>query len=150
MEAQYNINMLKGCQLVDIGRCADLIWWIFSKGDNEYSLHTQCACRVKQGKKIILTRSSIYYYEDEDAADAGDQKRMLFDYQLRQTILCLLPITITQIRESSTHDIIIEATNNIQIEIFADNPNDYEQWRLFTKENPSPHLVAYNDRIAYE
>ncbi len=150
MEIRYNIDMLQGCQLTDIGRCADLIWWVFSKGDDEYALHTQCACRIKQGNNIILTRSSIYYYEDEDAADAGDQKRMLFDYQVRHTVLGLLPITITQIRESSTHDIIIEATNNIQIEIFADNPKDYEQWRMFTKDNPSLHLVAYNDRTAYE
>lgn len=150
MDIQYHINMLLGRQLTEIGRCADMVWWIFSKDTEECALHTQCAFRVKHDEGVILTQSSIYYYENDDDADRNDTHAMLFDAQIQKLVQELLPVTITSIQETSTHDLIIKAANNIQIEIFADNPTGYEQWRMFSQGNPSPHLVVYNDHVEYQ
>ncbi len=150
METKCNLNMLLGCELFDIGRAADLIWWAFSKGKEAYDLHTQCSCRIKYNGDVILTRSSIYYYEDEEAAEAEDSHKMLFDYLVRNIVRKILPITVTKIHETATHDIIIEATDDVLIEIFADQPTTNEQWRLFNPEDSGPHLVAYTDHTAYE
>ena len=38
----------------------------------------------------------------------------------------------------------------IDIEVLADNPDVFEQWRLLSQEPDKAHLVAYSDRRDYE
>ena len=146
MNEDYRIEMLPGTQWVDIGRCADLRWWIFRKGESEYSLHTQCSCRILQDGCPILTRSSIYYGKNDDPGS----KDTLFDVIVADRVHGSLPLTVHEIKRTNVNDLTITLDQGISIEVFADQPDGCEQWRLFSQGQDQAHLVAYSNRLAYE
>ncbi len=146
MNEDYSLEMLLGAHLVSIGRCTDLIWWIFRKGQSEYSLHTQCSCRVMQDGYPVLTRSSIYYGKDDDP----ESKITLFDVIVAEEVNGLLPLTVNEIKRTNVNDVYITMDKGISIEVFADQPVGHEQWRLFSQGQDQAHLVAYSDRLDYE
>ena len=146
MPVRYCIDMLMGCQLTRVGRCADLIWWEFRGDGTDYVLHTQCACRLLLNGISLLTRSSIYFEPDENSSES----ETLFDRKINQEISLILPITVQRITCNATNDLMIIGSNDVCVEIFADNPGGIEQWRFFTPGRDEPHLVAYCGYIEYE
>ena len=146
MNEDYNIEMLLGTHLVSIGRCTDLIWWVFQKGQREYNLHTQCSCRILKDGYPVLTRSSIYYQKDDD----DESKETLFDVIIADEINSMFPLLVNEVKCTNINDLYIKLENGVCIEVFADKPDGFEQWRLLSQESDKAHLVAYSDRRDYE
>ena len=123
-----------------------MIWWIFRKGQSEYSLHTQCSCRVLKDGYPILTRSGIYYQKDDD----NESKKTLFDVIVTDEMNSMLPLRVNEVKCTNIHDVYVKLENGISIEVFADKPDGFEQWRLFSQGLDKAHLVAYSNRLDYE
>lgn len=155
MSAHYDVHQLQGSLFIDVGRCLDLIWWIFEKDGASYRLHTQCSCRLSKEHRQLLTQNSIYFdvIEDTDGEtnDEGDKSAVpiLFD-ELIKDVRPLFPVLVESVCISESYDLLIQCNNNIKIEVFADKPEEHEQWRFFDYNDESPHLVAYGDRLVEE
>lgn len=144
-------NALVGSELSDIGRCCDLTWWIFQKGNISFAIHTQCTWRVMNEEHVLLRRDDIFCpastvdRENEDF-DWEIQGNNRFD-ELAPILKQNLPVKVSELIVTKYYDIEIRMSNNCIIQIIADATVDHEQWRFFQNHSNEPHVVCCNDCI---
>ena len=153
MEYNQNIKdfpkIIIGEPLKKIGRCVNLVWFIFNT-EEKYSLHIQCAWRLLKNGIIVASRD-IYVPNDLEYSDDFEWDRIgstLFDTKAGE-----LNVSANEI----VKDVEINALGDIQLifpnmtlQTFVDNSaNEEEQWRFFQKGGDR-HMVARSNRIEWE
>jgi hypothetical protein len=159
-QVQNALNALIGQPLWSSGRAADLEWFQFGRrhtvkdrrGDTrevgEHALHVQCAWRIRQDGKVIVASRDLYY-----PAEEGVERPENFDWtvqgsNLRDKRIAHLFQNETrefQVREvmageAGSFTILFEA--NYALEVFPDDSQTGEHWRIFKPYTREPHFVV--------
>lgn len=152
MEINY-INTILNCELINIGRAADMCWIIFAPKDSneEYSLHLQCPWRIRQKNKILLTNYDIYELavenEDEDYEDYewDDTKKNVFDEVILEYDKWK-GRKVEKVVVTEEYDLNIFLSDGLVIECYV-NKLRRECWRFFKRKLGEKHLVITGSGI---
>jgi hypothetical protein len=158
--------------LWDIGRVGGLEWFLFgverreilrrdgrTKIVSEYSLHVQCAWRLRSMNQLIAASRDRFY----PAGDDPFMGPLDFDWdhpganQLDQRISRFLEeqstsaLVVESIKTNEYGDVSISLNHKYFLEIFVDNsiPED-EHWRLFKPYTEDKHFVFTSEGIIQE
>lgn len=161
MKAQIERELSKivGLPLKDAGRVADLEWFSFGRTRivrnhrgverevGEYAIHVQCAWRITKSRKIVVASRDRYVpregwegsEEDFDWDKVGENRcdqriRSLFDGTRAIVVESAEGDNLGGFRLFLSHDYILE--------VFPDDSEDDEHWRLFEPAVDSPHFVV--------
>lgn len=149
----YFENLIKG-ELVDIGRCSNLVWLLFrcSRSEETWSLHLQCPCRFKKGDEILLSSGDMFVPAssiEEELLDWDVVGNNLFD-EKAVIIISTNNFTVLRYSINKIGDLNIVFENGLEFQTFTETSVEEEQWRLFSKGSGKPHLVANSVRIDLE
>ncbi len=159
---EHTLKVLKGLQLKDIGRAADLEWFIFSSIHNlgsehdrsivvaQYALHAECAWRVVGPEGILVASRDRYYpagsdpYQDMDnfnwdlpGNNRCDEKVMNF---IKNT--ANKPLIVLSIEADYLGGLSLELDDGYVIELFPDDSLEGEYWRFFRVDSEAHHFVV--------
>lgn len=137
----YKISeLLAGAKIIAFGRCLDLIWLHFMKGNELYCLHCQCLVRVFHGNGMIASSSDIYnpqaaFEGDIDSWDWSDNPgKTLFDEQIGSSIRKAFPLNVISVNILGCMDIVMKLDDGYLIEIRIVTLTNDESWRFFNHE----------------
>ncbi len=157
-EIQQAISVLVGQPLWALGRAADLAWFEFGqrrtvtgfKGDvrevGDYALHVVCAWRITLGDRVIVGRADIFRPPDEidepkppdfdwDKGNRFDRiVKELFQNESRQ----FMPLSVAA---GGAGSFSIDLQDGYRVEVFPQDFEGGEQWRLFSPSTDAPHFV---------
>ncbi len=160
--AEAILRQLIGLPLWSIGRAADLVWFAFGterrnvtpvngmpKTVSEYSLHVQCAWRIRQKDAILVASADRFYpagpnpyadlaeFEwDAPGANQLDERagRLMEEYRLS------LPIVENAIADFAG-SFRLGLRHSLYLEAFPENSITKESWRLFRPYSDAEHFV---------
>jgi hypothetical protein len=158
-QVQKALEVLIGEPLWSSGRAADLEWFQFGQRRNvkdvrggtkevgEYSLHVQCAWRIRHGDQVIVGSRDLYYppEETDDPPDDFDwdvqganrrDKRIaqLFENETRQFL-------VRQVEVGAAGSFTIVLDDDYALEVFPQDSLSGEHWRIFKPYVEEPHFV---------
>jgi hypothetical protein len=161
---EKELGVLIGLPLVEAGRVADLEWFSFgkpfeaidSRGNkklvSEFAIHIQCAWRITGLNKIIV--ASRDRYVPRDGWEGNDED---FEWDCHGENLCDQRIDEFFQKNKDLKVKLIEADNHgscrlvlnggFILEIFPDDSDVKEHWRLFQPYKKSPHFVVTGQGI---
>src|SRR5258708_6472925 len=156
-QIQQSLPQLVGLPLWSIGRGGNFLVWvsfghdrrkIFLKNEkkkvvSEYSLHVQCAWRLRHQNKIMIA-SSDRYYLSKDAQEDNNFDQRITNF-LNNQDLSLKIITPIAVDESGNLDITLD--QEYSLDIFPDSSINTEYWRIFKPYSVENHFVFTNDGL---
>ena len=165
------LHCLIGLPLWSIGRAGDIEWFAFgnerrevpvrdneTKIVSEYSLHVQCAWRIRNQDKIIVASRDRFYPSGNDPLNNLEE----FDWDipgsnhLDELIFKLLeersgnPLIVISVRADAVGGVNINLTNGYRLEIFPDDSLPSEYWRFFKPYSEYEHFIITGHGIEFE
>lgn len=158
---QQILNVLVGMKLSDIGRSADLEWFVFSPtlliestGESkpqpsEYTLHAECAWRIVGLEGIVVGSRDRFYPAGVDPY----KDLMEFDWAVPGSNRCDERVTeflkrrhgnppvVLSIKVDQVGSLRINLSDDYKIELFPDDSLGEEYWRFFKLKSDSTHFV---------
>jgi hypothetical protein len=160
MQVQKALEVLIGEPLWSSGRAADLEWFQFgqrrsvkdarggTKEVGEYSLHVQCAWRIRHEDQVIVGSRDLYYPPEETDDPPGDfdwdvqganrrDKRIaqLFANETRQFL-------VRQVEVGAAGSFTIVLDDDYALDVFPQDSLRGEHWRIFKPYLEGPHFVV--------
>lgn len=156
-----DFNILKGLDLVKLGRSADMLWMsigepltVTSRRNgqnrivNQYAFHVQCPWRLLQNGRITLGSDDIYKPENKALASDPDWnwdvftgEQSIFNETANKLNKTLLPLTIVDVTASNNGDLTIIFNKETVFELFIPGSGGYEYWRFIDFEKDFHHVV---------
>jgi hypothetical protein len=159
-QVQHALEVLVGQPLWSSGRAADLEWFQFgprrtvtgargtTKEVGEYALHVQCACRIRQGDKMIVGARDLYYPPEENDSPVqdfdwqvlGGNRRDARIQELLQNETRQFLVREVQAGEAGSFTLILD--DAYALDVFPDDSLSGEHWRIFKPSAEEPHFVV--------
>lgn len=156
-----NFSILKGLDLVEIGRAADMLWMsigepftITSRRNgqkrtvSQYALHVQCPWRLLRNGKIILGSSDIYEPYNRALASGSDWnwdvfsgEQSVFNETANKLNETLLPLTIVNAAASNNGDLTITFNKETVFELIVPGSARHEYWRFIDFKSDFHYVV---------
>ncbi len=149
------VAVLKGMRLAASFLAADMRVFHFCLPEEGYTLttalclHIQCPWRIEQDDRIITGRYD--YWEpltdiDGDELETWDpDKDGNLQAQIMESFL-KEPIFVSDVRYAGCGGIILDFSNHTKLTLFPQGAKA-EDWRLFRKDQETPHLVVSGGEI---
>jgi len=156
------LRQLVGLPLWSIGRAADLVWFAFGnerrnvtqrdgtqKIVSDYSLHLQCAWRIRQNDAILVASSDRFYpagpnpYADLPEFDWDTQGANQLDERVSKLVeeySSSLPVVENAVADM-TGSFRLTLSHHLFLEAFPENSIIREYWRLFRPYSQEEHFV---------
>jgi hypothetical protein len=160
-----DFSILKGLDLVRLGRTTDMLW--ISIGEpltitsrrtgqkrvvNQYAFHVQCPWLFLQNKKILLGLNDIYdIYAPANSALASDihwdwdvfeGEQSIFNKVVNMLNETLLPLTVIDVATFDNGNLVIMFDKETVFELFVPGSAEREYWRFIDFEKDL-HYVVY-------
>lgn len=136
---------------LQFGRAAAMGWVSFTTlGGHSYSLHIQCAFRVRRGAEILIGNLDMFYptpamAEDPtfswEAYDWDVQGANAYDQWARRIKGESIPFQVGSPTVSDCGDLTLPLGEGLFLELFL-NQTVEEGWRFFCLLPDAPHLVV--------
>ena len=161
-EIEQYLKRLINMPLKDVGRAADLEWFVFEvhihlgssnqdeQTPSEYTLHAECAWRIVDPEGIIVGSRDRYYragidpYFDilEFEWDVPGSNRC--DERVNNLMKSRAdnPLIVQSVEADSYGGLRIRFSNDISLELFPDDSLAGEYWRFFRLGDSSNHFVV--------
>lgn len=170
-EPEVILRQLVGLPLWSIGRAADLVWFAFgnerrdvaqangiSKTVSEYSLHLQCAWRIRRKDAILVASADRFYPAGEnpyadllefkwDIPGANQLDERVF--KLLQDYGSSLPVVESAVADL-TGSFRLSMSHSLFLEAFPANSISREYWRLFRPYSQAKHFVFTKEGLETE
>lgn len=156
------LNTLVDMKLTDIGRSADLEWFVFrsiplpvsARESNlqysEYTLHAECAWRIVGSEGIVVGSRDRYYpagvdpYKDlmefnwdVPGSNRCDERANKFIKSRSEKLLIVLSVEADHVGS-----LCIKLSDGYRIELFPDDSLGGEYWRFFKLNSDTHHFVV--------
>lgn len=166
---QEALAVLVGQPLWSSGRAADLEWFEFggrrtvkdSRGKErevgDYALHVQCAWRIRCGDKVVVASRDLYYPPEETAEEIdtrpenfnwdvqGGNRRDKRITELFQNETREFSVQKVEAGEAGAFTIILD--QGYALDVFPDDSQSGEHWRLFKPYRGERHFVVSGNGI---
>jgi hypothetical protein len=161
-DIERTLKILINMRLKDIGRSADLEWFVFNMYDplesnrkdeqlhSEYTLHAECAWRIVDPESVIVGSRDRYYragiepYSDimEFEWDVPGSNRC--DEKVSNLIKSRAnkPLIVLSITADHYGSLCIRFSDELTLELFPDDSLEGEYWRFFKLGSNSSHFVV--------
>jgi hypothetical protein len=149
--ANRQVGAIIGLRGIAIGRAADMAWIVFGSEDLCYSLHLQCAFRIRSGERILTTNPEMYY-PARHVVERPDYDPDNFDWDVQgdnrydEWVRSLDPeftdgVKVVDAKVNSIGDLTVRCDQDFIIEVFM-NWVEEECWRFFRFGDDFGHLVV--------
>ena len=161
-EIERSLKILINMRLKDIGRSADLEWFVFNvyellesnrKDEQlhaEYTLHAECAWRIVDQDGIVVGSRDRYYragldpYLDiiEFEWDVPGSNRCDERINNLRKSRADKPLIVLSIEADNYGGLRIRFSDEFTLELFPDDSLEGEYWRFFRLNSSSSHFVV--------
>jgi hypothetical protein len=165
------LSCLIGLPLWSIGRAGDIEWFAFgnerrevpgrdnvTKIVSEYSLHVQCAWRIRNQDKIIVASRDRFYPPGNDPLSnleefewdtpGGNRLDELISKLLEER--SLNPFIVISVRADTVGGVNINLIEGYRLEIFPDDSLSSEYWRFFKPFSEQEHFIITGHGVELE
>ena len=162
---EEKLSVLLNAQLRYIMRCADMGDFGFGEDTaftdirgitrlvSKYTLHLQCAFRLVNPQKIVLTNLDIY--KENSAAEWSEDFNWdilganLYDEQAQKCseLFSENAVYVVKVNAGKYGDVQITLSNNYVLEIFVNRSSDDECWRFLEYGTEKEHFVITGQGI---
>ncbi len=162
---EERLECLIGKPLIDAGRASNLVWFSFgqtrliptrtgeSKTVGDFSLNIQCSWRISFQGRLVVASKDIYRPK---GSWQGDANKFLWDMpgmsrcdeKLDGFIKESEPkSSVSSIEADELGGVKIRFSNRTMLELFPDESEDSEHWRLFVPGDTKSHFVITPEGI---
>lgn len=146
---------LNNSTLINVGRCADMAWYLFRKNDTQatWCLHLQCPWQLDSNGTMVLSNEDVYVpvasaVDDEDFGwDVYGHN--MFDKKVADRN-GFEGLTVDRCFADKNNDLHLCFENGLTFQTFIEPASKEEDWRLFSKEDKEPHLVIAGRKVSLE
>ncbi len=170
-EVSRALARLVGLPLWSSGRAADLQWFAFgserraiplrnggSKVVSEYSLHVQCAWRIRRANRILVASGDLGYPAGDDPyADVADFAWDVQGSNQRDARITELfeeygesALIVERVDTGKAGEFSLAMRGDVRLDVFPDNSIIHEYGRLFTPYSDTPHILYTDSGIEME
>jgi hypothetical protein len=162
-EIQRSLKPLIGTPLWASGRAADLEWFQFgqrrtvtaggrTKEVGDYSLHIQCAWRIRHGDRVVVGSRDLYNppqesddLENFDGDVQGANRRDKGIAELFQNGTREFRVRDVEVGEAGAFTIRFD--DGYALDVFPDDSLSGEHWRIFRPSADEPHFVVNGEGL---
>jgi hypothetical protein len=107
---------------------------------SEYALHVACAWRFRTSNELLVASRDVYaVLEGHDSWDQiGSNRR---DVRVAGLLRPRLPAVVREIHPDPVGGFALHFTDGLVFEVFPDDTDDDEHWRMFQPFQTTPHYV---------
>jgi hypothetical protein len=170
-QVEETVQQLIGLPLWSIGRAGGLIWFAFGaerreillrrgrkKIVSEYSLHIQCAWRIRKRNRIIVGYGDRSYPSGDDPYKEFPETEpdKIGNNQLDQRTLEFLrdheqsPLIVRSVKADAVGSIYITFNQGYALDVFPSSSLSTEHWRFFRPASEEDHFVVTCEGIEIE
>ena len=161
VKIENELKYLLGLPLENAGRSVNLVWFSFGekkiiknkdgsvKSVGDYVLHIQCSWRITKGSQILVASRDIYTpsarwkgAEDQFEWDIYGMNRC--DERIEELLKenDKSKMIIESIHADSVGGVRMFFRDNCVLELFPDDSNEEEFWRIFIPGNIRSHFIV--------
>jgi len=162
-QIEQTVQAIIGMPMWSIGRAANLEWFLFGneyrsvpakktgyKLVSDYSLHVQCAWRIRNHERIIIASRDRNYPTGEDPYKDIEE----FEWDTRggnrldERVSKLLeeradnPLIVLSVLADEAGGLLIAMSEGFLLEVFSDDSLLSERWRFFRPYSENEHFVV--------
>jgi len=168
VQIEQALQNILGLPLWSMGRAGDLEWFAFgdtrrvvvdrnkvAKTVSEYALHVQCAWRFREQMRIIVASNDRFYppaeytYEDLLKFDWDRPGANRLDKRVTELIegTAAIPTKVISFSADDIGGFQLQFDRHYLLEVFPDNSDSSEHWRLFQPYTERGHFVVTSHGI---